>query len=189
MLQHCGAVCGGGAWEGTSLLAWLSASFQSLPLWPTSQLGPSGADSQVGGYMYVLGPCGSLQQTHVRLRVSPSAATPTGFYSQRFWGFISLRQNPGLCSLSRSPIVPPGLSNTNVGLPHLVCQSPPCPPGLLPAALPHHLCPGCPSLALLPVWMNVSSLTPWLLDFHTVQICGISGYFLFLNLLLFFSWL
>ena len=30
-------------------LALLSAGFQSLPLLPTSKLGPSGADSQVGG--------------------------------------------------------------------------------------------------------------------------------------------
>ena len=49
--------------------------------------------------------------------------------------------------------------------------------------------PGCPSLPLLPVWMNVSSLTPWLSDFHTVQFSGSSGYFLFLNLLLSFFWL
>ena len=28
--------------------------------------------------------------------------------------------------------------------------------------------PSCPSLPLLLVWMNVSSLTPWLSDFHTV---------------------
>ena len=38
----------------------------------------------------------------------------------------------------------------------------------------------------LPVWMDVSSLTPWLLDFHTVRFSGSSGYFLFLNLLLSF---
>ena len=56
-----GAVCGGGAQEGTvPLLAQLSAGVQSLPPLPTSKLGPSGADSQVGGFVYVLGPCGSL---------------------------------------------------------------------------------------------------------------------------------
>ena len=37
--------------------------------------------------------------------------------------------------------------------------------------------PGCPSLPLLLVWMSVSSLTPWLSDFHTVQFSGSSGYF------------
>ena len=43
------------------LLALLSAGFQSLPPLPTIKLGPLGADSQVGGFVYVLGPCGSLQ--------------------------------------------------------------------------------------------------------------------------------
>ena len=38
-------------------LAELSAGFQSLPPLPTSKLGPSGADSQVGGLVYILGPC------------------------------------------------------------------------------------------------------------------------------------
>ena len=45
------------------LLAGLSAGFQSLALLPTGKLGPSGADSQVSGFVYVLGPCGSLQWT------------------------------------------------------------------------------------------------------------------------------
>ena len=44
------------------LLVQLSAGFQSLPLLPTSKLGPSGADSQVGGFVYVPGPCGFLQR-------------------------------------------------------------------------------------------------------------------------------
>ena len=44
------------------------------------------------------------------------------------------------------------------------------------------LCSSCTSLPLLLVWMNVSSLTRWLLDFHVVQFPGSSGYFLFLNL-------
>ena len=41
--------------------------------------------------------------------------------------------------------------------------------------------PGNPSLPLLLVWMNVSSLSPRLSDFHTVQISVSSGCFLFLN--------
>ena len=57
----CGDVRGGGVREGTMPLASLSAGFQSLPLLPTIKLGPSGADSRVGGLVYVLGPCGSLQ--------------------------------------------------------------------------------------------------------------------------------
>ena len=46
--------------------------------------------------------------------------------------------------------------------------------------------PSCLSPPLLPVWMNVSCLTPWLLDFHTVRFSGSSGCFLFLNLFLSF---
>ena len=51
------------------------------------------------------------------------------------------------------------------------------------------LFPSCLSSPFLPVWVNVSSLTPWLSDFHTVRFSGSSGNFLFLNLLLFFFWL
>ena len=57
-------------------------------------------------------------------------------------------------------------------LPRWVLQPPPC----LESCLPH-----CPSPSLLLVWMNLSSLTPWLSDFHTVQFSVSSGSFLFLN--------
>ena len=59
------------------LLASLSAGFQSLPPLPTIKLGPSGADSQVSGSVYVLGPCGSLQRTLLR-----------------GWGFLLLPPQP-----------------------------------------------------------------------------------------------
>ena len=68
---------------------------------------------------------------------------------------------------------------------HLLCQPPPCPPQSSSRCLamtPLH--PSCPPPPLLLVWMSVSSLTPWLLDFRTVQFPGSSGYFLFVNLLL-----
>ena len=64
-------------------------------------------------------------------------------------------------------------------LPHRVLQPPPCRESSLSS---------CPSPPFLPVWMNVSSLTPWLSHFHTIQFSGSSGCFLFLNLLSFF-WL
>ena len=52
----------------------------------------------------------------------------------------------------------------------------------LTQSMNHHLatsplCPSCLSPPLLLVWMNVSSLTPWLLDFHTVWLSGSSVYF------------
>ena len=61
-----------------------------------------------------------------------------------------------------------------------VLQLPPCRESSLP---------GCQSPSLLPIWMNVSSLTPLLSDFHTVQFSVSFGCFLFLNLLLSFFWL
>ena len=60
-------------------------------------------------------------------------------------------------------------------------QLPPCPVHQSPCQEPS--LPSCPSLPFLAVWMNVSSLTPWLSDFHTVQFSVTSGCFSFLNLL------
>ena len=86
--------------------------------------------------------------------------------------------SPGLCGLSRSPVVPPGLPARECG----TTQS-----------ASHHLATSslssCPSPPLLLVWMIVFSLTPWLSNFHTVQFSVSSGCFLFLNLLLPFFWL
>ena len=53
--------------------------------------------------------------------------------------------------------------------------------GLPAATLPCVLLPDRLSPPLLLVWMNVSSLSPWLLDFHTVRFSANSGCFLFLN--------
>ena len=108
--------------------------FQSLPLPPTNKLGHSGADSQVGGWVYVLGTCRSFQWTPVSLGVSPATDIPTGFYGQRFWGFLFPCWNPGLCDLSRSTVVPPSLSACKCGttwpsshhLAHPVLQGLPC---------------------------------------------------------------
>ena len=94
----------------------------------------------------------------VRLGVSSTTATPTDFYNQRFWGFSSLHWTPGLYSLSCSPVVPPILHTCECGMP-----SPPTTILTMQSAshhlVVHPLCLGCPYLPLLPVWMNVSSLT------------------------------
>ena len=103
---------------------------------------------------------------------------PHRVYSQRFWYFSFPHWNPGLHGLSLSPVLPPGLSTCKCGTTQ---SSSHC------LAL-HPLYPGCPSLPLLPVWMNASSLTPWVLDFHTIRFSGSSGCLLFLNLLFYF-WL
>ena len=74
--------------------------------------------------------------------------------------------------------------------PHLVPQPLPCPPWSSSCRLARSpLCPSCLCPPLLQVRMNVSSLTSWLLDFHTVQFSGRYGYFFILNLLLSFFWL
>ena len=96
----------------------------------------------------------------MRLGVSPAAAsTPMGVFNQWFEALF------------------PGTETRGCGLCHLVHQ-------LLPhleSSTPSHL-----SLPLLLVWMNVSSLSPSLSDFHTVQFSVSSGCFLFLNLSLTF---
>ena len=171
----CDTVCWGGVWERTALLALLSAGFQSLHPLPTIKLGPSGADSQVGGFVYVLGPCGSLQRTLLWA-----------------WEFLlPPPQPPQVFSIRGLRLYFPALEPWVMGSVSL----PSCSSrfictwtwDLLVCEVPLH--PGCLSPPLLPVWMNVSSLTPWLLDFHTVQFSGSSGCFLFLNLLLSFFWL
>ena len=57
------------------------------------------------------------------------------------------------------------------------------PPHCVRQPLPCHKpsLPGCLSPPLLLFWMNVSSLSPWLSDFHTVRFSFSSGSFLFLN--------
>ena len=92
---------------------------------------------------------------------------------------ISPHWSPVLCGLSCSPVVPPGFS---------ACKCGTAPSASHPLTT-HSLCPGCPSPPLLPVWVTVSAITLWLLDFHTFWFSGSSGYFLFLNLLLSFFWL
>ena len=78
----------------------LSAGFQSLPPLPTIKLGPSAANSQVGGWacassrpMWV-----SPMTSPVRLGVSPAAApTPTGFFNQRFAWVARSASLPTIC--------------------------------------------------------------------------------------------
>ena len=137
---------------GTVLLALLSTSFQSLPLLPTSKLGPSGADSWVGGFVYVLGPCGSPMDSPVRLGVSPTASTPTGFLSQRFETLFPCTRNLGLSSLSCFPVVPPGLSACGCGTALSVscCLAHPSPPAAaLPGVLSAWLPISAPPLSLI----------------------------------------
>ena len=126
----------------------------------------------------------SPMNSPVRLGVSPTATTHTGFFSQRFWGFISAYSNPGLHSLSFSAVVPSSLSTHKCG----TSWSASC--CHLPKSSSHCLagCPLCLSPPPLLFWINIA-LTPWLSDFHAVWFSGSSGCLLFLNFLLYFFWL
>ena len=115
----------------------------------------------------------------MRLGIPPAAtSTPTGVFSPWFEALF------------------PHAGTLGCVVCHLVHQLLPCWPAEALLTLLHNLppqwvrqlppCressrPGCPSPPLLLVWMNVSSLSPWLSDFHTVRFSVSSGCFLFLN--------
>ena len=155
-------------------LAPLSARFQSLPCYPQSNWAPPVLiPEQVGSRPLWVSPV----NYPVRVGVSPPATTPTGFYPTGFYptglphrlsrGFEAFFSHTGAlgCSvclaLQLFLLVYP---QANVGLP--AATSPAQSSSRLLTACPFH--PGCPSLPLLSIWMNVSSVSPWLLDFHTV---------------------
>ena len=166
-------------------LAPLSAGFQSLLLLPTSKVGPSGADSRVGCVhstpLWV-----SPTNSPVRLGVSPAAAsTPGGVFNQWFEALFPCAGTLG-CAVCH-PLHQLLPQRPAAALPTRLHNPPPCwVLQLLPGR--EFSLPGCLSPPLLQVWMNVSSLSPWLLDFHTVRFSVSSGCFLFLNFLSFF-WL
>ena len=124
----------------------------------------------------------------VRLGISPTAApTPTSVFSQRFEALFPWAGTLGCEVCLALQLFLPVYLHLNVGPPSTPADFWPTPVSSRHLATgPLH--PGCLSPPLLPVWMTVSSLTPWLSDFHTVQFSVSSGYFLFLNLLPFF-WL
>ena len=100
--------------------------------------------------------------------------SPHKCFQSEVRGFISPLE-PWVAGLSRPQLSLPVDPQTNVG--------PPAPPA---AALPRVLSTRLPVSAPPAVWVSVSALSPWLLDFHTVRFAGSSGCFLFLNLSLSF---
>ena len=130
----------------------------------------------------------------VRLGVSSSAtSTPTGVFNQSFEALFPHTGTLGCAVCLVSQLFLPICLHANVGLPSLqsvTWLSLPAATLPVPVLQPLPCCesslPGCPSPPLLPVWMNVSSLTPWLSDFHAIRFSVSSDCFLFLNLLSFF---
>ena len=100
------------------LLVQLSDSFQSRPLLPTSKLGTSGAYSCVGGFVYILGLRGSPTNSPVRLGVSPTASTHTGF---SVTGFEALFPHTGTlgCTVCLAQQFLPVYPQVNIGPPSL----------------------------------------------------------------------
>ena len=124
----------------------------------------------------------------VRLGVSPAAAsTPTGVFSQRFEALFP-HAGALVCAVCFAhPLFLPVYLCGNVGLRGLLAAAWPAPSHNLPPPwvrcrlVLSPLRPYCLSLPLLLVWMNVSSLSPWFSDFHTVWFSVSSCCFLFLN--------
>ena len=115
---------------------------------------------------------------------------PHGCFQSEVLGFISPSWSPGLHGLFHSPAIPPSLSMCKCGAVGSASCLTACPvhstichlsgsASRCFAASP--LCPSCPSPPLLLVWINVSSLSPWLSDFRAVRFSDSSGCFLFLN--------
>ena len=125
----------------------------------------------------------SPRTSPMRLGVSPSAApTPTGVFNQRFEALFSGAGALG-CAVCFALRRLPGLSVCECGASGSASGQTACPvcPTLHQSlsgscqgnASP--LCPGCPSLPLLPVWVNVSFLSTWcqtslLFDFLSVLV-------------------
>ena len=120
-----------------------------------------------------------------------------GVFNQRFEALFPQAGALGcmVCSLpAPSPPPPPGLSMRECGAVgsascSLACPIPQSATSLGRGLAMSPLCSGCPSPPLLPVWMKVSSLSPWLSDFHTVRFSVSSGCFFVFKLLLSFFWL
>ena len=128
---------------------------------------------RVGWFAYILGPCGSFKWIFLRDQKFLLPHQCPLIFTARSYEALFLRTGTQGCvvwpgaGIACSPGVPPSFY-----LPHMNVQppfhSPLLPP--LPLLLPHCvlsapapcLCPGSLSPPVLSVWMNISSLNPWL---------------------------
>ena len=117
MLLHCGAICWGGVQEGTMSLAQLLDCFHLLLLLPTIKLGPSGATSQVDGFVYILGPYGSLQQILLwGWEFLPPPHPPQVFAARGFEAFFSHSGTLGCIVCFTPQLYPLVYPHANVGM-------------------------------------------------------------------------
>ena len=117
--------------KGNSATCSALSGFQSCPPLVTSKLDPSGADSWVGGFVYVAGLCGSLQWTLLwGVEFLPPMQSPQVFSVRGFEGFFSQCWNPGLHGLSHSQFFLLVYLHKNVGPPLSIswCLASPIPP-------------------------------------------------------------
>ena len=147
----------------------LSAGLQSFPPLPTIKLGPSGADFPSGWAcvctrtLWVSPP-----NSPVRLGVSPAVASTPQVFS--ISGLRLCFPEPGWWSASRSSwffyaqMWGMGSASDHATTPFVQQSARFCvQPGNRSPVYP-----SCPSPPLLPVWMNVSPLSPWLSNFPAV---------------------
>ena len=132
---------------------------------------------RVGRFSYVLGQCRPLTWTLPRdWQFPPPPQIPPVFITRSYETLFSRCRNPGLCGLvwiwsHLLPRFPSRFLSTTHECRTTHSASCCC-------LTSTTLCPSSPSLPLLPIWMNMASLNPWLSDF-TVQYTSSSGCFLF----------
>ena len=141
-LLHCGAVCGGGVREGIMSLASFYPIFCHFPHFPQADCALSGTDSQVGGFVYVLGLRGPLQWT-----------------LQWHWDFLPLPQPPQLFTARGFA----SLVSCSETLSFVVCVTPRCSSQLTTQSASTHLTwvvhslathPLCPAAHLCPSYQS-----------------------------------
>ena len=149
------------------------APFQLLPWWCITEWVQS-------EFAYVLRPCRPFKPSFLRLWQFLLLPQPALVFTARSYGTGSLGCAvwPG-AGIACSQGIPPDfyLPHMNVGLP--VPQLP------LPLCSTPHLLASVPistTLPLLPAWVNVASLNPWLSDFHIIWFSDGSGCYLFWGL-------
>ena len=147
---------------------------------------PAGAlvlNPRVGGFAYILRPCKPCKRSFLKIWQFPPLPQPPLLYIARSNGDLSSWcWSPGLCSLAWgwdcSLLFPIFIHHTWMWdhlCPFCHCFS-------MPHTSPHLSNPSpclCPSY---PIWMNVASLNPLLLDFHTNWFSDSSGCYLFWDL-------